>query len=620
LCGIIGRVSSTSYFDEKSLCGQLSKLNHRGPDHSQLWISVDKRVAFGHARLSIQDLSSSSNQPMVSNCGGYCIVYNGEIYNFKEVRETLESKGYRFFSQGDTEVVLNSYIEWGSGCLERLNGMFAFAIYVSEAKNGRPSIFLARDRVGEKPLYYQFKESEFSFASELKALEVDHDVNLNALNHYLALGYVPNDMCLYEGVNKLPAAHCAEFDINNGSLKVWRYWSLPPYQPNHERTGPELAQIAGGLIENSVKLRLSADVPVGVLLSGGLDSSLVAAAAARVSSAPIKTFTVALPGSSLDESRYAKQVSSYLGTDHHELELNKPNISFLDELASIVDEPIADSSILPSWLVFRLASTQVKVALGGDGGDELFGGYSHYLTSLKDKQRLRYIPPSLYKSFASLISHLPAGLRGRNRISSLRGGPIEQLIWGGPYFDTVLRSRIIKNNFWGELGMQQNDPEEFLLSLFRSGSSDIDSMTRTNFGSILPDDFLFKVDRASMAHSLELRSPMLDHHLVEFCFSQIPDDWKVSGGQTRRLQRQIGKMWLPSDLDTNRKQGFSIPVNEWLRAESETNLMSRMEFLPEAINLDEVRSVVRGHLTGRNNGGRIFALIMLSLSMENMSR
>lgn len=554
---------------------------------------------------------------MVSHCGRYTIVFNGEIYNFLELRTELADLGVSFTSTGDTEVLLAAYKIWGEACLQRLNGMFALVIHDQGDNATPPSLFIARDRIGEKPFYYIHNAEGFSFSSEVKALDHSGRIDLNALNHYLSLGYVPGDLCLFEGVRKLPPAHCGRYNLQTGKLSIRRYWSLPTHAPDLSMDGPELAMHAGALIEDSVRLRLMADVPVGVLLSGGLDSSLVVAAAARVSSSAVETFTIALPGSSLDEAHHAQKVASYFGTRHHVLPLDKPSLNLLDGLAPFIDEPIADSSILPAWLVFGLARKQVTVALGGDGGDELFGGYSDYTTSLADARRWGWVPQPAMRAVAAAASFLPAGVRGRNRVASLREGPFQQLIWGRPYFDSRLRRRLLKPGTAAELGASLQAPEHFLLGLFNQGSDALDSMTRTHFGSILPDDFLVKVDRASMAHSLEVRAPFLDHRLIEFAFGRVPSHWKVQGGESRRLQRMLAKRWLPADLDITRKQGFSIPINEWLRNEGERGLMARMEGLPAVINMDEVRSLVRGQLAGRANGGRLFALMMLAIAMRN---
>lgn len=617
MCGIYGIYASHGNLTMADLVRHRDRLVHRGPNDAGAWLSHDGRLGLAQRRLSIIDLSPLGHQPMFSSDGRYVIVFNGEIYNYRQLRNILGKQGVVFRSGSDTEVLLAAYIAWGESCLSRLNGMFAFAIHDHGSPGDPPSLFFARDRAGEKPFYYTHRSCTFRFASEVKALDHTGQINIQALNYYLSLGYVPGDMCLFDGIHKLPPAHCGSLDLITGELSIRRYWGLPASRPESKIYGSELAYQAGTLIEDSVRLRLVADVPVGVLLSGGLDSSLVTAAAARVSSAPVETFTIALPGSSLDEAHHAQKVASHFGTRHHVLPLGKPSLDLLDGLASLVDEPIADSSILPAWLVFGLARRNVAVALGGDGGDELFGGYSDYTSSFADARRWGWVPPHLFHAAAAAAAYLPAGVRGRNRIASLRGGPFQQLIWGRPYFDSRLRRRLLKSGAAAELGGGLEAPEQFLLDLFHQGTDPLDSMTRTHFSSILPDDFLVKVDRASMAHSLEVRAPFLDHRLVEFAFGQVPAEWKVQGNESRRLQRLLAKQWLPTDFDINRKQGFSIPINEWLRHEGEQGLMARMDGLPDVISLDEVRRLVRGHLVGRANGGRLFALIMLAIAMRN---
>ncbi len=557
---------------------------------------------------------------MLSSDGRFAIVFNGEIFNYQQLKDSLSAEGVLFLGNSDTEVLLAAYITWGEACLSRLNGMFALAIYDEGTDSIQSSLFFARDRVGEKPFYYSHSSEAFHFASELKALDHAGQINLQGLNHYLSLGYVPDDMSLFSGVRKLPPAHCGHLNLSTGKISIWRYWELPSNRQTGIIEGFELATEAGSLIEDSVRLRLVADVPVGILLSGGLDSSLVVAAAAHVSSAALETFTISLPGSSLDEAHHAQKVASFFGAHHHVLPLDKPSLDLLDGLTQFIDEPIADSSILPAWLVFGMARKHVTVALGGDGGDELFGGYSDYTTSMADARRWGSIPSPVMHALATTASFLPAGVRGRNRLASFRGGAFQQLIWGRPYFDSRLRRRLLKEDAVNELGDGLEAPEHFLLDLFHQGTDPLDSMTRTHFGSILPDDFLVKVDRASMARSLEVRAPFLDYRLIEFAFGQIPSHWKVQGNESRRLERLLAQQWLPADLDINRKQGFSIPINEWLRSEGEQRLMERMVGLPDIINFDEVRSLVRGHIAGRANGGRLFALIMLAIALRNLDK
>ena len=620
MCAIAGLIQFDNPADPALLKWATDTLAHRGPDGEGRWVSDCRRVALGHRRLSVLDLTDHASQPMHSRDGRYTIVFNGELYNFAELRAELESRGERFTSTGDTEVLLAAYATWGEGCLARFNGMFAFAIHDRGTPTQGASLFFARDRAGEKPFYFTHAWHGFAFASELKGLAHGGTVNLQALNHYLSLGYVPADLCLFDGVRKLPPGHCARLDLHTRELTTRPYWRLPDNRPDKTADHEALADEAGALLEDSVRLRLVADVPVGVLLSGGLDSSLVVAAAAHVSSRPVETFTIALPGSSLDEAHHAQQAASHFGTRHHVLPLADASLHLLDGLAPLIDEPIADSSILPAWLVFGLARRHVTVALGGDGGDELFGGYSDYPTSLADAQRFGWVPPALLRSVASAAAVWPGGVRGRNRVASLRGGALQQMIWGRPYFDVALRRRILRRPVAESLGAGIEAPEQFLLGLFRQGRDAVDAMTRTHFGSILPDDFLVKVDRASMAHSLEVRAPLLDHRLIEFAFGRVPSRWKVHGGESRRLQRILARRWLPPELDVNRKQGFSIPINEWLRAEGEQALMRRMDGLPDVIDLDEVRRLVRGQLKGRANGARLFALLMLAIAMRNLTR
>ncbi|AJE03038.1 asparagine synthase (glutamine-hydrolyzing) [Geobacter pickeringii] len=617
MCGIYGVIYTSDVVDSKTLNSRCNLLTHRGPDDSGTWISPSNRVGLAHRRLSIVDLTPAGHQPMVSDDGHFAIVYNGEVYNFCELRTDLEKLGYLFKGGSDSEVVLAAYQAWGESSVERFNGMFALAIYDEGGGKRPPSIFLARDRAGKKPLYYFLEKERFQFASELKAIDSNSGVDPVALNYYLALGYIPGEHCLAAGVKKLPPAHAARLDLNSFTLKIWRYWQLPDNCSDPYADGEELADRVETLLADAVRLRMISDVPLGVLLSGGLDSSLIVAAAARQSNRPIKTFTISLPGSKLDESSYARCVANYFGTDHHVLEANNPSMAIVDELAPFVDEPIADSSFLPTFMVSRLTRQYVTVALGGDGGDELFGGYNDYPISLADQARLGWIPTNLLSAAARISACLPAGVPGRNRLSSLRGGPLQQMIWGSPYFDTALRRRILCPALLAELETTLEGPEIFLFNLFNHGKDPVDSMTRTHFGSILPDDFLVKVDRASMAHSLEMRTPFLDYRLIEFAFRAIPSSWKVSGGETRRIQRILARRMLPPNLDTNRKQGFSVPLDDWLRADRCNKVREYIPYLPKCIERNEVEKLIVGEMKGRANGARLFALIMLGIAMKN---
>ena len=374
MCGIVGRCSFNSIINQETLIAQRDALRHRGPDDKGIWCSNDSRVGLAHRRLSIIDTSSSGHQPMQNDTGEYCITFNGEIYNFKDLRKELKSRGHSFKSNSDTEVILASYIEWGESCLERFNGMFAFGIY----DNKKRKLFIARDRAGEKPLFYIIKNKEIIFASTLKALFADDSIDRH-LDHesfqcYLAYGYVPGNMCIIEGINKLPPAHALTFDIDTGFSKIWEYWNLPEPPNSNDRNFIDesiLMDELENLLEESVAKQLVADVPVGILLSGGLDSSIITAMAAR-SKNSFKTFTISFPGyKEYDETEHARLIARHFGTEHIELEATSSLINLLPKLARQFDEPIVDSSMIPTYLVSKLVRKHCTVALGGDGGDEL---------------------------------------------------------------------------------------------------------------------------------------------------------------------------------------------------------------------------------------------------------
>lgn len=617
MCGIYGVIDPKFSVDENLIKFRRDFLSHRGPDGAGLWISEDKHVGLAHRRLAILDLSENGHQPMISKNNRYTISYNGEVYNFLELRSELEKLGYTFKGGSDTEVVLAAYQEWGKASLNRFNGMFSIAIYDRGDAHHPAQLILATDRAGKKSIYYTFQNGKFQFASELKALDTVKEVDARALNFYFAVGYIPADLSLYGEIKKVPPASVMTIDVSTLKSKSEVYWKLPENKPLSGITSEEITDQVEKLFLDSVQKRMISDVPLGILLSGGLDSGLIASAAARQSSKPIKTFTISFPGSQYDEAAYASELASKLGTEHHVLEVRLPSLKSLEEIAPFVDEPIADSSLIPSYLVTKMTRQHVTVALGGDGGDELFGGYTDYPISLADQERFGWIPQPLLQRAAEMIAMFPAGIRGRNRISSLRGGPLKQMVWGTPYFDPELRKRIFTDDQLKSLGDDLLAPERWLLSLFNQGKDPVDCMTRTHFGSILPGDFLVKVDRASMMNSLEVRCPFLDYRLIEYAFGQIPSEWKVKDGETRRIERLLAKRLLPGNMTNHRKQGFSIPMDDYLRADNGAMLREFSQYLPESINKNEMNSLIEGHQKGRANGARLYSLLMLSLAMKN---
>lgn len=616
MCGIIGIAGDLSEKIIDNFRKRRDFMAHRGPDQAGEWVKYDRGIALGNRRLSIFDITEASNQPFLMDDEKLVLVFNGAIYNYIELRESLKNKGHIFKTTGDSEVLLTAYKEWGFNCLNYLNGMWAFAIYDGRDGFGHEKLFISRDRAGEKPFYYKINLKYFEFSSELKGLQNKNEIDFNALNHYLALGYVPGDLCIEKDVYKLPPAHAGVFNFKSRVFKKWCYWKLPypNYNSDNNLNTEELADSAWNLLLDSVKLRLRSDVPTGIFLSGGLDSSLVTAAASQVSSYSIETFTIGVPNTKIDETKYAKIISDNFNTKHHVLQIKSPSLNVLNELKPFIDEPIADSSILPSFLVSQMTRKHVKVALGGDGGDEIYGGYQHYQKSVYNHFVLGWLPESLFKTIANLGAKLPAGTKGRNLISSFKKGPLEASIWGTPFFDISLRKKLFTTEILAELGDEIDAPERRSLALYHQGSDPVDKLMRLDFQQILPDDYLVKVDRASMANSLEVRTPFLDHRLVEHSFKYIPSKLKATIKDQRQLQKIIAKRYLPSEFEFNRKQGFSIPMDSWMKDISLDQILPDMQ--KNIFNRYFINKLIEGQSKKKTNGARLFSLVMLNL-MQN---
>ena len=611
MCGIVGVASTTPLDSADALDRARDRIAHRGPDDVGRWWSRDGQVGLGHRRLAIIDLSPGGHQPMADATGALHIVFNGEIYNFRDVRRRLEARGHAFRSQSDTEVILEAYRAWGTECLEQLNGMFAFAIHDAD----RATVFVARDRAGEKPLYYRHANGSLAFGSELKGLMelpgFPRELDLDALNFYLAYGYVPGGRSILAGVAKLPAAHAMVYDCRTGHLRVWRYWDLPAPFTGPARSLDELADELDRLLADAVRRQLVADVPVGILLSGGLDSSLVTAMAARASTGPIKTFTVSFPGhGGYDEGPYARLVAQRFATEHHELVAEPATVELLPELARQYDEPIGDQSMVPTFLVSRLIRQSATVALGGDGGDELFGGYAAYSWALRQQRIRAYVPAPVRRTVSRGAAPLPVGFRGRTYLLSLELDTAMALAHTNLFFDHRTRQALAP-------ALQVSDiqaPEQFRICCASRGGSIIDQLTAADFRSYLPDDILVKVDRASMLTSLEVRAPFLDHRIISFAFGQVPGQYRATPAARKILLRHLGRRLLPANLDLKRKQGFVLPLSAWFRGEWGAFLQDVLEQADPAI-FD--RKIIRGLLTrqrqGFSNAQRLFLLAMFEL-------
>jgi asparagine synthase (glutamine-hydrolysing) len=613
VCGIAGIVSQAPVVDRDRLVAMRDTMVHRGPDAAGLWCADDRRVGLAHRRLAIIDLSPAGEQPMVDPSGDCHIVFNGEIYNFLELRAELERAGVAFHTASDTEVLLAAYRQWDVDCLSRLNGMFAFALFDRRVNR----LLLARDRAGEKPLFYRRDGSTIAFASELKALMADPDcprrLDPDALDHYLAFGYVPDDMCLLAGAHKLPQGHALVYDLHTGTARTWCYWRLPDAEDGPVETAALVEQL-DRLLMDSVRLRLIADVPVGIMLSGGLDSSLVTAMAARVVSGRITTFNVSFPGHrGYDESPYARLVARHFGTEHIELAAEPATVDLLPRLARQYDEPIADSSMVPTFLVSQMIRREATVALGGDGGDELFGGYPHYSWLQAHRQMRRYLPSPLRRVGLRLSERLmPFGMRGRNYLQGLLHDAPLDLVQFNLYFDAATRRRLMR-----PLGSPaaSPSPEDFRASvLSRAGGSLVHRATALDFQTYLVDDLLVKVDRASMLTSLEVRSPWLDHRLIAFAFGRVPDHLRATESDRKVLLRMLGARLLPKELDLTRKQGFSLPLASWFKGDWGRFVEEVLRDAdPGLFDRRVIDRLIREQRAGLSNAQRLFSLTMFEL-------
>jgi asparagine synthase (glutamine-hydrolysing) len=611
MCGIVGICGAVSGRDRQWLTVGRDALEHRGPDSAGEWWSSDGRVGLGHRRLAIIDLSSLGNQPMHLPARGLSIVFNGEIYNHKALRLELKDLGFVFRSNSDTEVLLAAYAAWGNNCLERINGMFAFAIYDEPQRK----LLLVRDRAGEKPLFYYLKNGCLQFASELKALLKNpanpRRINTEALDCYLAMGYVPGNRCILQDYSKLPPAHALCFDLRCNTLQVWRYWQLPDLVETPEPLDEDafLDELESTL-EDAVRSQMVADVPVGILLSGGVDSSLIASMAVRAST-QVKTFTIGFPGHGrLDETDHARLIARHFGTQHTELMAEDATADLLPQLAKQFDEPIVDSSMIPTFLVSQLVRQHCSVALGGDGGDELFGGYGHYSRIQWMQKNLGWLPLALRQGGAHLAEkYLPVGFKGRNWVRGLGVDLDKSLPLIATYFDlTTRRSLLNAYDNWPFIA------EAILLNLVPNQPDLLQRSTRMDFANYLAEDILVKVDRASMMSSLEIRAPFLDRRLIEFAFGKVPTRLKATPTSKKILLKRLTNRVLPPEFDQTRKQGFSIPLDSWLKSGSFRILFKEVLLDPKcAFNAKTVSNLLIGQDKGRSNSERLFSLVLFEL-------
>lgn len=604
MCGILG-VYKKNGLDIEQFIKQVDLIYHRGPDDFGYWFDDTKKLGLGSRRLSIQDISNNGHMPMTAQDENYVIIFNGEIYNHEEIRLQLSNLGYNFKSKSDTEVVLNSYIAWSHNCLLHLNGMFSIAIF--DKKNNQ--LFLARDRAGEKPLYYWDSEFGFSFSSELKQIIYDNqlskDLNIIAFKQYLEDGFIKGEQTFIKNVFKLLPGHYLIYDLISEKKIIETYWEIPPYN-NNNLSKHEILSKLDFLLSEAVKRQMISDVPLGVLLSGGIDSSLITSYAAEHSSSKIKTFNISFNGfGKYDESVYAKKISNYYDTEHTELSGNEIEFNLIDEILEFFDEPLGDSSILPTYLVSKLTKNHVTVALGGDGGDELFGGYTSYYNFINPNKFYKYTPKAIRNVLSYSGSFLPSGLKGRNFLINSSGSATERFLHNR-LFDPYDIKRILSKEFYNKIS------DIKLKSSFENRGDLLYNMTSYDFQNYLVDDILVKVDRASMASSLELRAPFLDRHIIEFAFSEVRSDFKLNNQGLKLILKDLLKKRLPIDFEMNRKQGFSIPLNNWIANKWHSEFIDEISDLKSIFNKEYILKMCDNVKNGYSNSSKLFAIIILN--------
>lgn len=623
MCGIVGRLNfNGAPVDPQAVKRMSDRLVHRGPDDEGLF--VDGNLGFGFRRLAIIDLSERGHQPMSDESGDVWLVFNGEIYNFVPLRQELERDGVRFQSGTDSEVIIHLYKKYGVECLGRLRGMFAFAIW---DKRNR-TLFIARDRLGKKPLKFYRDAEHFFFASELKAIlantEVPKQIDWGAVDEYLSYQFVPHPKTGFVGIEKLEPAHYLLVK-ENGEVKKQRYWQLD-FSKKEERTKEEWKSVIEGTLKESVRLRLMSDVPLGAHLSGGIDSSLIVALMAGEMSAPVKTFSIGFAESSHNELPQARLVAQRYGTDHHECVVEPHAIDLLPKIACHFEEPFADSSALPTWLLCEMTEQYVTVALNGDGGDENFAGYARY------KAMQRY---EVLRAFDSVVNPMKdAGSLLARGAFALTG--MKQWRYPSSILDFYAHDRaqayMQSFGFFRELEkarlytrernehVNSSRGYDVMQSLFAQAASleHVEQLMFADIHSYLPDDLLAKTDIASMAHALEVRSPLLDHVLTE-TIARMPSSFKLAGRTSKVLLKEIARDYIPAEIIDKPKRGFAIPCAQWLRTSLKEYVRDQLldpAFLQYGFERQFIKRLLNNHERGADVSRKLWSLLMLRLWLK----
>ena len=569
MCGIAGLL----YFDPQkrvefeTLQRMCDAIIHRGPDDDGF--HVEGHIGIGMRRLKVIDLATG-HQPISNEDGRIWIVFNGEVYNFPELRTELEGKGHTFSTHTDTEAIIHAYEEFGDDCVHRLNGMFSFAIW--DSRHSR--VLIARDRLGVKPLYYYQDADLLAFGSEIKAIlqchEVPRSLNYDALDAFLTFEYIPAPLSIVNGIQKLPPGHL--LIIQNGKTSVKQYWDMSYAVASPVKTQSELEEELYALLEDSTRLRLISDVPLGAFLSGGVDSSTIVQIMANMMDQPVKTFSIGFDDASYNELEYARKVAKQFGTEHHELTIQPEIVNLVDHFCEFLDEPLGDVSVFPTYLVSQLAKQHVTVVLSGDGGDELFAGYDWYVANQLD---------GVYQKLPSFVRRILPKIVQAVRPSSQKKGLINKIkrFVEGASLDPSLQhyrwnmflTDLTRHQLYSadvEKALEGRKAEDHVVQYLGAvkGADPLWQQEYADLKTFLVDDVLMKVDRMSMAHSLEARAPFLDYRVVEFA-SRVPSQYKMCGRETKWILKQCMEKKLPHDILYRKKEGFSIPMKNWLRQE-----------------------------------------------------
>lgn len=606
ICGVIDQQGVTPAI----VARMRDTLTHRGPDDAGAYLNPDCTVGLGHRRLSIIDLSAMGHQPMQNETGAVQIIFNGEFYSYRDFIPELKNKGHIFRSNSDTEVIIHLYEEYGLDFVQKLRGMFAIGLW----DESRKRLVLARDRVGIKPLYYTVVNGFLAFSSEIKALlthpKVSKEINFKALNEYFALGYIPGELSIFASIKKLPAGHLLVHE--NGEFDIIKYWDLDSnVSPNAYSLEENLERLEYK-VEEAVRLRMIADVPLGVFLSGGVDSSLVACMMARNSSLPIKTFSIGFSDKKKNELSYARQVADHIGSEHYEYVVEPDALEVVQSLVDQFDEPFADSSAIPQFYVSKMARQHVTVALGGDGGDELFGGYKWY-TWVKQGVDLSHKLGALAGPASSLGTLLPNFMHGRHFLERLNKPAAGQYTRRIGYFNESERTQLFTPQTKSFINISL--PEKRTAAWFDYQGDVLHAMQRLDFYQYLPDDILTKVDRTSMLVSLEARVPLLDHQLVEFAFS-LPIEQRIHAGKKKYILKLLAKKFLPPDFPLERKQGFSIPLAKWIKTDIQPMFrqIRSSQALWTLLDRNYVDQLCQEHLNGhRDRSPQLWAVLCFGL-------